>query len=173
LCNDAFCFDVVALSLLQKFFTWRSVMNTYIVACPSCSGKNRIPADRQHQQPKCGKCGAILDLRGSAQPIELTDHEFQNFINRATLPVMVDFYSPTCGPCKALAPVIHKLVREYLGRIQIGILNTAQHPGTAGHYQIRGVPTLLFFQGGRLVDQIVGAPPEPQLRQKLEQLARR
>jgi thioredoxin 2 len=84
---------------------------------------------------------------------------------------MVDFYSPTCGPCKALAPLVHRLCREYLGRVQIAILNTALHPGTAGHYQIRGVPTLLFFHRGQLIDQIVGAPPEPQLRQKLEQLA--
>jgi len=146
-------------------------MNTFIVPCPSCSAKNRIPADRQHLHPKCGKCGAPLELRGSAQPIELTDHEFQNFIAHAGLPVMVDFYSPTCGPCKALAPLVYRLNREYLGRIQIATLNTALHPGTAGHYQIRGVPTLLFFQHGQLIDQIVGAPPEPQLRQKLEQLA--
>jgi len=147
-------------------------MNTFIVACPSCQAKNRIPADRQHLRPTCGKCGASLDLRGSAQPIELTDHEFQNFIAHADLPVMVDFYSPTCGPCKALAPLVYRLSREYLGRVQIATLNTALHPGAAGHYQIRGVPTLLFFQQGQLIDQVVGAPPEPQLRQKLEQLAR-
>jgi thioredoxin 2 len=143
-------------------------MNTYIVTCPSCPGKNRIPADRQHLQSRCGKCGATLDLRGSAQPIELTDHEFQPFIARAPLPVMVDFYSPTCGPCKALAPLIHRLSREYLGRVQIATINTAHSPAIAGQYQIRGVPTLLFFEHGRLVDQVVGAPPESQLRQKLE-----
>lgn len=161
------------MSSLHSFFAFRRiVMNAYIALCPSCSGKNRIPADRQHQQPKCGKCGAALDLRGSAQPIELTDQEFQGFINRASLPVMVDFYSPTCGPCKALAPVVHRLVREYLGRVQIATLNTAQNPLSANHYQIRGVPTLLFFHEGKLMDQLVGAPPEPQLRQKLDQFAR-
>ncbi len=148
-------------------------MNIYIVSCPSCFRKNRIPADRQHLRPQCGKCGAALDLRGSVQPIELEDHEFHTFIGHATLPVMVDFYSPTCGPCKALAPLIHRLSREYLGQIQIATLNTALHPGTAGHYQIRGVPTLLFFFHGRLLDQVVGAPPESQLRQKLEQLVQR
>jgi thioredoxin 2 len=146
-------------------------MNTFIVPCPSCPAKNRIPADRQHLHPKCGKCGVPLDLRGSAQPVELTDNDFQNFIKGATLPVMVDCYSPSCGPCKALAPLVFRLNREYLGRVQIGILNTTLHPGTANHYQIRGVPTLLFFDHGQLIDQLVGAPPEPQLRQKLEQLA--
>lgn len=146
-------------------------MNTFIATCPSCSGKNRIPADKQHLRPKCGKCGIALDLRESAQPIELTDHEFQTFLRRAILPVVVDFYSPTCGPCKALAPIVHRLNREYLGRVHIATLNTAQHPGTAGYYQIRGVPTLLFFRNGQVIDQVVGAPPEIQLRQKLEQLA--
>lgn len=145
-------------------------MNIFLVTCPSCSGKNRIPADRQHQHPRCGKCGAPLDLGASAQPIELSDREFSDFISQASLPVMVDFYSPTCGPCKVLAPLVHRLSREYLGRVQIAILNTALHPGVAGRYQIRGVPTLLFFRQGQLVDQMVGAPPEPQLRQKLEQL---
>lgn len=146
-------------------------MNTFIVTCPSCSGKNRIPADRQHLHAKCSKCGTPLDLRENVRPIELTDRDFQDFLVRATLPVMVDFYSPTCGPCKSLASLIHRLSREYLGRVQIATLDTSRHPAAAGRYQIRGVPTLLFFQNGQLIDQVVGAPPEPQLRQKLDQLA--
>lgn len=146
-------------------------MNTFVVTCPSCAGKNRIPADRQHLQPKCGKCGTPLNLRKDARPIELTDHDFHDFLGRATLPVMVDFYSPTCGPCKALAPLIQLLGREYLGRVHIAILDTSRNQAAAGRYQIRGVPTLLFFQDGQVIDQVVGAPPEQQLRQKLEQLA--
>jgi thioredoxin 2 len=146
-------------------------MNTFIVTCPSCSAKNRIPADRQHLRPKCGKCSIPLDLRENARPIELTDHDFQDFLGRATQPVMVDFYSPTCGPCKALAPLILHLSREYLGRVHIATLDTSRNPAAASRYQIRGVPTLLFFQQGQVIDQVVGAPPEQQLRQKLEQLA--
>ncbi len=80
---------------------------------------------------------------------------------------MVDFYSPTCGPCKAIAPLITKLSKDYLGKVIIAKIDTSSNPGTAMHYKIRGVPSLLFFRNGRMVDQIVGAPPEVQLRQKL------
>lgn len=105
-----------------------------------------------------------------ATPVELTDPEFQSFITQASLPVMVDFYSPTCGPCKSIAPLISKIAKEYLGRVIIAKLDTSTNPGTAMHYQIRGVPSLLFFTKGKIVDQIVGAPPESQLRRSLDSL---
>ena len=145
-------------------------MNSLILGCPSCSAKNRIPAGKQHLSPKCGKCGTRINPGSQAVPVELTDSEFQSFIAEASLPVMVDFYSPTCGPCKSLAPIITHLGKEYLGRVIIAKLDTSTNPGTAMHYQIRGVPSLLFFNRGQLVDQIVGAPPEQQLRQKLNSL---
>ena len=145
-------------------------MNSIILACPSCSAKNRIPAGKQHLSPKCGKCGKQIDPKGVAIPVELTDNEFQPFIKNASIPVMVDFYSPTCGPCKSIAPVIVKLAADYLGRVIIAKLDTSTNPGTAMHYQIRGVPSLYFFKNGEVIDQIVGAPPEGQLRQKLDSI---
>jgi thioredoxin 2 len=143
-------------------------MNSLIITCPSCKTKNRIPAGKQHLFPKCGKCSEQIDLRPQAMPVELTDPEFQSFIAEARLPVMVDFYSPTCGPCKAITPAITKISRDYLGKVIIAKLDTSSNPGTAMHYKIRGVPSFLFFKNGQMVDQIVGAPPEPQLRQKLD-----
>ena len=145
-------------------------MNNIILVCPGCSAKNRIPAGKQHLTPKCGKCGAKLDTAPYAVPVELTDSEFQSFVNSASLPVMVDFYSPTCGPCQSIAPVIANLAKEYLGKVIIAKMDTSTNPGTAMHYQIRGVPSLFFFKKGAIVDQIVGAPPEAQLRQKLNSL---
>ncbi len=145
-------------------------MNSLILACPSCGTKNRIPADKQHLSPKCGKCGTPVTASSQAVPVELTDSDFQSFIGGASLPVLVDFYSPSCGPCKSIAPVIAKLSHEYLGRVIVAKLDTSDNPGTAMHYQIRGVPSLLFFKNGQVVDQIVGAPPEVQLRQKLNSL---
>ncbi len=146
-------------------------MNSLIITCPSCSAKNRIPADKQHLSPKCGKCGKQIDPRPEAVAVELTDTEFKTFIAGSSLPVMVDFYSPTCGPCKAIAPFISKLAKEYLGKVIIAKLDTSTNPGTAMHYKIRGVPSLLFFQNGQVADQIVGAPPESQLRQKLDAIS--
>ena len=145
-------------------------MNNIILVCPDCSAKNRIPAGKQHLTPKCGKCGAKLGTAAYAVPVELIDSEFQSFVKGASLPVMVDFYSPTCGPCQSIAPVIANLAKEYLGKVIIAKMNTSTNPGTAMHYQIRGVPSLFFFKKGEVVDQIVGAPPEAQLRQKLNTL---
>ncbi len=142
-------------------------MNTLIVSCQACKTKNRIQAGKQHLSPKCGKCGHSIELGSSAIPVELSDPEFQSFVKTADLPLMVDFYSPTCGPCKAIAPLIKTMSEEYLGEVIVAKINTSDNPGTAMHYKIRGVPSLLFFKNGELIDQIVGAPPEPQLRHKL------
>lgn len=145
-------------------------MNSIILVCPSCSAKNRVPAAKQHLSPKCGKCGNKLNAESSAVPVELTDSEFQSFLANASLPVMVDFYSPTCGPCKSIAPIIAGLAREYLGKVLIAKLDTSSNPGTAMHYQIRGVPSLYFFKNEKVVDHIVGAPPLAQLRQRLNSI---
>jgi thioredoxin 2 len=145
-------------------------VNNIILVCPQCSTKNRIPAGKQHLSAKCGKCGAQITPGTKAVPVELTDSDFQSFIKNASLPVMVDFYSPTCGPCQSIAPVISNLSKEYLGKVIIAKLDTSGNPGTAMHYQIRGVPSLYFFKNGEVADQIVGAPPENQLRQKLNSI---
>lgn len=145
-------------------------MNNIILVCPSCSSKNRIPAGKQHLSPKCGKCGTVINTGANTVPVELTDSEFQSFVKNASLPVMVDFYSPTCGPCQSIAPIISNLSKEYLGKVIVAKLDTSTNPGTAMHYQIRGVPSLYFFKNGEIVDQVVGAPPENQLRQKLDSI---
>ena len=145
-------------------------MNNIILVCPSCSAKNRIPAGKQHLSPKCGKCGTSINTGSNAVPVELTDSEFQSFVKNASLPMMVDFYSPTCGPCQSIAQIIVTLSKEYLGKVIVAKLDTSRNPGTAMHYQIRGVPSLYFFKNGEIADQIVGAPPENQLRQKLDSI---
>lgn len=141
-----------------------------ICSCAGCGTKNRIPEKKQHLSPVCGKCGERLVLGSSAVAVQLGDHDFQKFIGEATLPVMIDFFSPSCGPCQAIAPLINRLAGTYLGKVIVAKLDTSLHPGTAAHYQIRGVPSLLFFRDGSLVDQIVGAPPEQELVSRLDRL---
>jgi thioredoxin 2 len=147
-------------------------MHTVIVTCSSCGKKNRIPEKKQHLRPRCGACKKTLDLRGAAVPVQLGDDDFQSFIRSAPLPVLVDVFSPGCGPCRSLAPLIARCAGRYAGRVIVASLDTSQHPGTAVHYQIRGVPTLLFFRQGQEVDRIVGAPSEQDLLARLEALAR-
>ncbi len=146
-------------------------MSDTIIICPSCGAKNRIPADKRHLTPKCGRCGTPLAQSGqSAEVIELGDHNFQQVLGSTTLPVLVDFYSPTCGPCKMLAPVIAALARQYAGRALICKMDTSRHQMTPAQFQIRGVPTLIFFKNGQVVDQVVGAVPASELESRLNNL---
>lgn len=139
-----------------------------IIVCPSCGAKNRIPVGKKHLIPKCGRCGTRLSVAGGV--IELSDQNFQQVVNSSTLPVLVDFYSPTCGPCHALAPVIEQLAGQYADRAVICKLDTSRHQMTAAQFQIRGVPTLIFFKNGQAVDQVVGAVPGQELEQRLNSM---
>jgi len=143
-------------------------MNQITQRCASCGTRNKIYPDKQHLRPRCGRCGAPLTVG----PVELTDADFGSFINAGSLPVMVDFYSPTCGPCQMLNPVVTRLAAKFSGTLQVAKIDTGRNPLTANHYQIRGVPTLLFFSHGKVIEQLVGAMPEGELTQRIQQLIR-
>ena len=142
-------------------------MNSIVVACHNCGKKNRIPADKQHQKPKCGSCGAAIDLGSGAVPVELDDSTLAPFIGQASLPVLVDFFSPTCGPCRMMSPIIDNLARKFLGRVIIAKLDTSRNQMAPANYRIRGVPTLIIFKNGQAVDQMTGAMQETALTQRL------
>lgn len=146
-------------------------MNTIVVACNQCGTKNRIPADKQHLGPKCGSCKTAISLAGTAVPVELDDSNFSEFISQVSMPLMVDFFSPTCGPCRMLAPTINNLASKFHGRVIIAKIDTSLNQRAATQYRIRGVPTLIFFKNGQAVDQVTGAMPENELAQKLNQFA--
>ena len=142
-------------------------MNTLIVACPSCKTKNKMAASKQHRGPRCGKCQTPLPMATYAAPVELTDQDSVQVISEADLPLVLDFYSPHCGPCRTLAPVIDRLARLFFERAIIAKIDTSTNHLSAGHYGIRAVPTLVFFKNGQVVDQVVGALPEDALVAKL------
>jgi thioredoxin 2 len=147
------------------------LVNDTIVKCQRCGTRNRIPAAKQHRRPKCGHCHEILDLSSSRLPaVELTDANFNEFLAATVLPVMVDFFSPTCGPCRTMLPVVEGLANRYLGRAVVAKLNTAANPAVSARFAIRGVPAFLFFRQGQLVEQIAGAVPEEMLAWKLDTL---
>ena len=146
-------------------------MNSLVIACSSCGTKNRIPADKQHLGPKCGSCKTAISLAGSAVPVELDDSTLSGFISQASKPVMVDFFSPTCGPCRMLAPTIDSMAKKFHGRIIIAKLDSSRNQTSAAQYRIKGVPTLLFFKKGELTDQVTGALPEQELAKVLEKFA--
>jgi thioredoxin 1 len=84
--------------------------------------------------------------------------------------VMVDFWASWCGPCQVVAPVVEELATEYSGKVKIMKLNTDENPEIAGKYRIMGIPTLMFFKGGKIADQIVGAASKSQLKTKIDSL---
>ena len=90
----------------------------------------------------------------------VTDDSFDIEVIKADLPVLVDFWAPWCGPCKAVAPVVDDLSKEYEGRLKVVKLNTDENPNIAAQYGISGIPTLILFKGGEVVDRIVGFVPK-------------
>jgi thioredoxin 1 len=84
--------------------------------------------------------------------------------------VLVDFWAVWCGPCRMVAPIVDEIAKDYDGKLKVVKLNTDENPDIAGKYQIRGIPTLMFFKGGLTVDQVVGAVPKAQLKTKVDTL---
>ena len=103
-----------------------------------------------------------------AHTIEVTDGTFENEVIKADGPVLVDFWADWCGPCKMIAPIIEDLAEEYDGKVKFAKLDVDSNPSIAMTYGVRSIPTLLIFDGGSPVGQIVGAVPKATLKSRLE-----
>ena len=143
-----------------------------IITCPNCGTKNRVDPSRAGSlQPVCGKCGEKLPVSTAAaeddHPVVVTDGNFET-VTADTRPVLVDFWAEWCPPCRAIAPVLEQLAKDSGGRYVIGKLNVDENQQTAGKFHIEGIPTLLIFKSGKLVDRLVGAHPKQTIVQHLQ-----
>jgi len=102
------------------------------------------------------------------EPVHVTDAAFEKVVLKSTLPVIVDFWAPWCGPCRMVAPILEKIAKEQAGKLIVAKVNTDENSEWAMKYGVQGIPTMLFIANGKVVQKQVGALPESMLRQTLE-----
>lgn len=139
-----------------------------LVACPACGAPNRVPVARLAAHPKCGRCKALLF---AGQPIAVDAAGFAAQVHKGSLPVLVDFWATWCGPCKAMAPAFATAARELEPQFRLLKVDTEAVPELAQRYQIRSIPTLILFAGGREVARQSGAISAPAIAQWARQNA--
>ncbi len=100
--------------------------------------------------------------------VDLSDANFQSEVIESDVPVLVDFWAPWCGPCRAIAPHVEAIAEEFSDRLKVGKVNVDESPDTAMQFRITSIPTLLIFRDGQVVDQIMGAKPKPALVSAVE-----
>ena len=125
-----------------------------LIACSHCASTNRVPDERLDQDPVCGRCGqALLD----GVPVVLTDANFDTVVGKTEIPVVVDFWAPWCGPCRAMAPQFESAAHQLKGRALLAKVNSDESPRTAARFAIRSIPTMVMLQGGAEVKRLSGA----------------
>lgn len=108
-------------------------------------------------------------MADSANVVEITDQNFQEVTGQSGL-TMVDFWAVWCGPCRMVAPIVEQLADEYAGQVTVGKLDVDHNQQSASRFNVRSIPTILFFKEGKVVDQVIGAVPRPALESKIKQL---
>jgi thioredoxin 2 len=132
-----------------------------LVVCPHCGKKNRV-GPRAEGVPRCGNCHNLLPWI-----VDATPQTFEAEIT-ASVPVLVDFWAPWCGPCRMVSPAVEAQARERLGELKVVKLDVDGAPEISNRYQVQGIPLLVLIRDGLEVDRMVGAVPAPQLRDWLD-----
>lgn len=140
-----------------------------LIPCPSCGRTNRVPYSALGKTTRCAHCHTALPATG--EPLEVPDAAiFDALIASSSLPVVVDFWAPWCGPCKAIGPVLEEIAKEYNGRLKVVKMNVDENPQTPSKFGVRGIPNLILFKAGEVREQIVGAVPKSQLVKAINQV---
>jgi thioredoxin 2 len=137
-----------------------------LVVCPHCESVNRVPADKPAREAKCGRCHKALF---TGAPVAVSGRNFDRWIEKNSIPVVVDFWADWCGPCKMMAPVFARVAGELEPDIRFLKLDTEAAPEIAARYGVRSIPMLILFRNGAILGQRTGAIDAGTLRAWLRQ----
>jgi len=144
------------------------VNETVLVRCRHCGTRNRIPATRLKDNPRCGRCKHPLPpVTITSRPVMVTDRTFNDEVLASPLPVLLTFWATWCSACATMMPVLDDLAKTYAGQLKVAKLNVEQNPATAGRYNVLSLPTSLFFRNGELADTVAGALPKQAIERYL------
>lgn len=143
--------------------------SAHLIACPHCAAMNRVPVERLAEAPQCGRCRASLF---TGAPLALGEADFDRHALRSTLPLLVDFWAPWCGPCRQLTPILEKAVRAAKGKVKLVKMNIDEHPQIPGQMGIQSIPAVIAFADGRPADGFMGALPESQVTAFIDKMTK-